>query len=83
MKKAFLGLMLVVACLAGLPPTQRHTLTMSTIPFRHNDELAGSVTGFITTSCDSCISDREQCSVLVIHGKRRHERQLVKSRLRN
>jgi hypothetical protein len=51
MKKAFLGLMLVVACLAG-PPAYATTYTyLVNYSFT---SVEGEVTGFITTSCDSC-----------------------------
>src|SRR5579863_2393555 len=54
MKKAFLGLMLVVACLAGLPAYA------ATYTYRVDysfTSVKGEVTGFITTSCDSCNLD--------------------------
>jgi hypothetical protein len=52
MKKAFLGLMLVVACLAGLPAnatTYIYDVNYSFVT------TGGDLTGFITTSCDNCI----------------------------
>jgi hypothetical protein len=51
MKKAFLGLMLVVACLAG-PPA--YATTYSYLVDYGFTSVEGEVTGFITTSCDSC-----------------------------
>ena len=51
MKKAFLGLMLVVASLAG-PPAYATTYTyLVNYSFT---SVEGEVTGFIATSCDSC-----------------------------
>ena len=59
MKKAFLGLMLVVACLAGLPAyAATYTYDVDyTFAFTTTNKT-GSITGFITTNCDSCVLTR-------------------------
>jgi hypothetical protein len=80
MKKAFLTLTLLAAWLASLPAyattyTYDVNYSFTTTP--------GSVAGFITTSCDNCVLNGERRSVLVIHGQRRHERQLIESGLGN
>jgi hypothetical protein len=56
MKKAFLGLMVAAACLAWLPAYAAtytynvdYTFTVTTT------NKTGSITGFITTNCDSCV----------------------------
>ena len=84
MKKAFLGLMLAAACLAWLPAyAATYTYDVDYTFAVTTTNKTGSITGFITTNCEFVRSDREQYSVVVIHGKRPHERQLVKSGLRN
>ena len=83
MKKAFLGLMLVVAWLAWLPAYATTYTYDVDYTFLQRRTFRAQITGFITTSCDLCDSRRDQYSVVVIHGKRRHERQLLKSGLRN
>ena len=82
MKKAFLGLMLVVACLAGLPAyAATYTYDVDYTFAVTTTNKTGSITGFITTILRRLLqSRREQYSVVVIHGKRRHKRQLLKSR---
>ena len=57
MKKAFLGLMLVVACLAGLPAyAATYTYDVDYTFAVTTTNKTGSITGFITTSCDdNCI----------------------------
>lgn len=58
MKKAFLGLMLVVACLAGLPAhAATYTYDVDYTFAVTTTNKTGSITGFITTNCNSCNLD--------------------------
>ena len=52
MKKAFLGLMVAAACLAGLPA---YAATYTYDVDYNFTTVSGEVTGFITTSCDNCV----------------------------
>jgi hypothetical protein len=55
MRKPFLGLMLVVACLAGLPAyAATYTYDVDYTFAVTTTNKTGSITGFITTNCDSC-----------------------------
>jgi hypothetical protein len=56
MKKAFLGLIVAAACLAWLPAyAATYTYNVDYTFALTTTNKTGSITGFITTNCDSCV----------------------------
>ena len=84
MKKAFLGVMLIAAWLACLPAyATTYTYDVDYSFSYSSKNIPGKITGFITTSCNSCILTATNILSWSFTASNGAERQLVKFRLRD